>query len=151
MIIKRREFFSMSAGALISGYSGKICDAVEVKNNYSVYFSAGSDLENNYFFSGFSVSGNEKFRLSLPSRGHGTAHRPNSGEVAIIARRPGKYTLVINTHSGEKLAKIDSIDGRHFYGHGVYSMDGYGCMRPKMSMKPGMGLLVFMMLETVTN
>jgi hypothetical protein len=141
MIIKRREFFSMSAGALISGYSGKICDAVEVKNNYSVYFSAGSDLENNYFFSGFSVSGNEKFRLSLPSRGHGTAHRPNSGEVAIIARRPGKYILVVDSYNGEKLAQIDSIDGRHFYGHGVYSMDGLWLYATENEYETGDGVI----------
>ncbi|MDP6887814.1 MAG: DUF1513 domain-containing protein, partial [SAR324 cluster bacterium] len=131
----------MSAGALISGYSGKICDAVEVKNNYSVYFSAGSDLENNYFFSGFSVSGNEKFRLSLPSRGHGTAHRPNSAEVAIFARRPGKNILVVDSYNGEKLAQIDSIDGRHFYGHGVYSMDGLWLYATENEYETGDGVI----------
>jgi len=86
MIIKRRQFFSVSAGALISGYSGNICYAEETKHDSTVYFSAGSDLEEKHFFNGLSVSGNENFRLTLPSRGHGTALRPNSPEVATFAR-----------------------------------------------------------------
>ena len=141
MIIKRRQFFSVSAGALISGYSGNICYAEETKHDSTVYFSAGSDLEGKYFFNGLSVSGNENFRLTLPSRGHGTALRPNSPEVATFARRPGKYIFVVNTFSGEKLAQINSIDGRHFYGHGVYSPDGLWLYAAENEYESGRGVI----------
>jgi len=141
MMIKRRQFFSISAGALISKYIGDICYAEETNNDSAVYFSAGSDLDQKYFFSGLSVSGNETFRLALPSRGHGTVQRPNSSEVAIFARRPGMYIFVVNTFTGEKLAQINSIDGRHFYGHGVYSPDGLRLYATENEYESGRGVI----------
>ena len=51
-------------------------------------------------------------------------NQPNSNEIAVFARRPGKYIIVVNVLSGEKLAQVTCKEDRHFYGHGVYSPDG---------------------------
>ena len=41
-----------------------------------------------------------------------------------FARRPGRFALVLDLVRGVIAHRVDSPDGRHFYGHGVFSQDG---------------------------
>ncbi|MEK9753140.1 MAG: DUF1513 domain-containing protein [Rhodospirillaceae bacterium] len=63
-------------------------------------------------------------RVRLPGRGHGMAQRPLTGEVVVFARRPGTFALALDPESSEIVARIDSIAGHHFQGHGAFSADG---------------------------
>ena len=59
-------------------------------------------------------------------RGHSFAHSPLQGEaghIAAIARRPADFCLIIDG-KGNKVSEFNAQDGRHFYGHGVYSPEG---------------------------
>jgi len=62
--------------------------------------------------------------LPLPARGHGSARRPGQREVIVFARRPGRFALVFDPLAPEPPLRLDAAEGRHFYGHGVYSPDG---------------------------
>lgn len=62
--------------------------------------------------------------LPLPGRGHGAARRPGRPEVVVFARRPGRFALAFDPLSGEPGRRFDAGEGRHFYGHGVFSPDG---------------------------
>ena len=72
----------------------------------------------------FSLDGSLLFETPLPERGHGAAQRPEADEVAVFARRPGDYLVIVDRHSGQIRHTLPAASGRHFYGHGVYSADG---------------------------
>lgn len=60
----------------------------------------------------------------LPGRGHGSAWCPQRGHAVVFARRPGNFALVMDPACGKAHATIIAPEGRHFYGHGVFSPDG---------------------------
>jgi hypothetical protein len=124
MELKRRNILTLAGSVILSNFTIPLDLNAGTKNYSAIYFSSGADKLGNYFLSGLTNSGKEQFRLSLPSRGHGAAYQPNSNEIAVFARRPGKYIIVVNVLSGEKLAQVTCKEDRHFYGHGVYSPDG---------------------------
>jgi len=72
---------------------------------------------------GWETGGGLRFRIPVPQRAHAIAPLP--GERALFfARRPGTLSWVVDTRAGEILRTLESVPGRHFYGHGVVSPDG---------------------------
>lgn len=62
--------------------------------------------------------------VALPDRGHDVTFDPVSGRSVVFARQPGTFMTVFD-HAGRSApVTIASVDGRHFYGHGVFSPDG---------------------------
>ena len=62
--------------------------------------------------------------LDLPERGHDITFDPVSRRSVVFARQPGTFAVVFD-HTGEaEPVTIASVEGRHFYGHGVFSPDG---------------------------
>jgi len=141
MKIKRRHFFSLSISSLLACLTSPLLLNAFTKKELPLFFSAGADTVGKYFFSGFNLFGKENFRTPLMSRGHGAAQRANSHEVAVFARRPGEYILVVNALSGERIAQIESIEGRHFFGHGIYSKDGRWLFATENEYDSGRGVL----------
>ncbi|MFA0439811.1 hypothetical protein BCU70_11035 [Vibrio sp. 10N.286.49.C2] len=72
-----------------------------------------------------SQNGQPVHHLPLPQRGHGVAIRPGSQTAVVFGRRPGTYAMVLNYQSGQMETLIPASPSRHFYGHGVYSLDGH--------------------------
>ncbi|MCZ4351927.1 DUF1513 domain-containing protein [Roseovarius aestuarii] len=64
------------------------------------------------------------FQIALPTRGHAAAAHPSRAEAVAFARRPGTFAVVLNCVNGQVLSRLDAPEGRHFYGHGVFSRDG---------------------------
>ncbi|WP_175443203.1 DUF1513 domain-containing protein [Vibrio sonorensis] len=60
----------------------------------------------------------------LPERGHGVAINSVLGHAVAFARRPGRFMLVFNYHTGKTIRLSPASHGRHYYGHGAYSNDG---------------------------
>ncbi|MEC9431353.1 MAG: DUF1513 domain-containing protein [Pseudomonadota bacterium] len=77
-----------------------------------------------YALIGITPEGEEAFRIPLPGRGHAAAAHPRRPLAVAFARRPGVFGLVIDCASGEVAARLESPEGRHFYGHGAFSADG---------------------------
>ncbi|MGF7162689.1 hypothetical protein FHS85_004344 [Rhodoligotrophos appendicifer] len=88
-----------------------------------LYLSALTDDRGNHA-AVFDEQGVMKTVIDLPDRGHGGAFAPRSEEAVIFARRPGTFGVVFNRHTGRIIASLSSPEGRHFYGHGIYSPDG---------------------------
>lgn len=62
--------------------------------------------------------------VALPDRGHDVTFDPVSGRSVVFARQPGTFMTVFDHTGRSKPTTIASDEGRHFYGHGVFSPDG---------------------------
>ena len=88
------------------------------------YLSSARDRAGGHVLVGLTEDGRETFRTPLPARGHAAAARPTAAEAVVFARRPGRFALVIDCANGAKARRLTPPEGRHFYGHGVFSRDG---------------------------
>lgn len=62
--------------------------------------------------------------IDLPDRGHDITISPEAGRGVVFARQPGTFALVFDPSGREAPVTLTSIEGRHYYGHGVFSPDG---------------------------
>lgn len=88
------------------------------------FLSAAADRDGSYLLCGLDTSGHIVFRVPLPARGHAAAAHPHRPEAVAFARRPGRFATVLDCVTGQIVATLSAPDGRHFYGHGVFSQDG---------------------------
>lgn len=62
--------------------------------------------------------------MALPERGHDITVDPASRRAVVFARQPGTFAVVFDLDGRSAPVTLASIEGRHFYGHGVFSPDG---------------------------
>jgi hypothetical protein len=119
---KRRAFLAASAALLAAWRLPKAMAAAGDEGRYFVSACAGDGRSN--LVRVVAEDGRVVVTLPLPGRGHGSARRPGHREVIIFARRPGRFALVFDPLTPAPPLRLDAAEGRHFYGHGVYSPDG---------------------------
>lgn len=61
--------------------------------------------------------------IDLPDRGHDVTYSPVLGRAVVFARQPGTFAVVFDPAGKAAPLTIPSIEGRHFFGHGVFSPD----------------------------
>ena len=88
------------------------------------WLGAARDSSGAYLLIGLAQDGAERFRIPLPTRGHAAAAHPTAPEAVAFARRPGTFALVIDCVSGAVTHRLQSPQGRHFYGHGAFIAGG---------------------------
>ncbi len=88
------------------------------------FLAAAKRADGAYRLVGLDAAGGVAFDLPLPERGHAAAAHPSRPEAVAFARRPGTFALVIDCATGREAARLESPEGRHFYGHGAFSADG---------------------------
>ncbi|MCB8823247.1 DUF1513 domain-containing protein [Microvirga rosea] len=120
-VIDRRSFLG-ALGAAVAGsfYPRRAYAAGERPLFVSACFAG----ENAASVAVFSLDGEMLFNTRLPDRGHDIALRPASSDLVVFARRPGNWAAIVDRMSGEVRQVVTSPEGRHFYGHGVFSADG---------------------------
>lgn len=62
--------------------------------------------------------------IDLPDRGHDITISREAGQGVVFARQPGTFAVVFDPAGREAPVTLTSIEGRHFFGHGVFSPDG---------------------------
>ncbi|OEF29192.1 DUF1513 domain-containing protein [Vibrio rumoiensis] len=89
--------------------------------------------------------GNPIFQIPLPERAHGVAISQMSTmgftDAVAFARRPGSYFQVFDYNTGEKKQLIQAEGNRHFYGHGVFSLDGQYLLATQGIQETSQGLI----------
>lgn len=88
------------------------------------YVAAAQEQDGGYALFGLSASGQDRFRVPLPGRGHAAAAHPDRPEAVAFARRPGTYALVLDCVTGAVIARLTAPDGHSFNGHGAFSLEG---------------------------
>lgn len=122
METNRRRFVLSAFGGALAWPLNPFCLNAAVTQ--PVYLSARGDQDGRYWVSGFTQNGQNAFDLPLPARGHSFAIHPR-GQIAVhFARRPNTFAYVIDVLRGRVVNKITTPEGRHFYGHGMFSPDG---------------------------
>ena len=123
MAIDRRTTLRLLAGGVAGSLLPAHFHAEAAAPSAPLYLSARADAVG-YRVSGFAWDGTSFFDLPLPGRGHSFAVRPGGREAMHFARRPGRFALVLDLERGTVVRTVATPDGRHFYGHGVFSPDG---------------------------
>jgi len=62
--------------------------------------------------------------IDLPDRGHDITISREAGRGVVFARQPGTFAVVFDPAGREAPVTLTCIEGRHFFGHGVFSPDG---------------------------
>lgn len=62
--------------------------------------------------------------IDLPDRGHDITISREAQRGVVFARQPGTFALVFDPFGNEAPQTLTSVEGRHFFGHGVFSPDG---------------------------
>lgn len=137
MVIDRRQIVQGLAAALAMGLMPGRAGAKAP----ALYVSCRMDAEGKASAVLFSLGGQELFSTVLPARGHDATARPASPEIAVFARRPGNWFIVIDAATGRVIATVLSTKDRHFYGHGVFTPDGKLLYATENDTMTGNGLL----------
>ena len=98
---------------------------------------------------GFNGSGEEAFRIPLPARAHQIAVAPDRKTAFVAPRRPGTRATVVDLTTGQARMVCDSAEGRHFYGHAVYSADGQHLLATENDYRRGRGVVSVRRAETL--
>jgi Uncharacterized protein conserved in bacteria len=62
--------------------------------------------------------------VALPDRGHDITVDRATRRAVVFARQPGTFAVIFDLDGHEAPVTLASVEGRHFYGHGVFSPDG---------------------------
>lgn len=119
--MQRRDFF----GKVLAGLSTVTLPLpVWADAGAPDFVTAGNKPDNSTWLVGLGVAGDVRFQIPIPGRGHAAALHPTRPEAVAFARRPGRFAVIIDCTTGSEIARLDSPDARHFYGHGAFSPDG---------------------------
>ena len=86
------------------------------------FLSAAAKPDGTYVLCGINQNLEVVFQIKLPSRGHAAVAHPTQPEAVAFARRPGTFALIIDCIDGAPKTIINAPSGRHFNGHGMYSL-----------------------------
>ena len=90
---------------------------------------------------GLNTEGDILFSLPLPARGHAAAAHPHRAQAVAFARRPGTFGIVLDCTTGSQSTRFQAPEGRHFYGHGVFSADGAHLYTTENDYEAGLGVI----------
>ena len=107
------------------------------------FVAAAKEPSGDYALCGLTEMGEIAFRVPLPGRGHAAAAHPERAEAVAFARRPGTFALVLDCAGGRVLHRLESPEGRHFYGHGAFLDEGRVLATTENLWETGEGRIAF--------
>jgi hypothetical protein len=119
----QRRAFLRAAGA---GFAASLLprQAQALERNELVFASAVQTANGGYGAVLLGERGDVIANIALPGRGHDITISREAGRGVVFARQPGTFALVFDPTGGAAPVTLTSVEGRHFYGHGVFSPDG---------------------------
>ncbi|MFK7815906.1 MAG: DUF1513 domain-containing protein [Gammaproteobacteria bacterium] len=136
MEISRRQFIQASASIMLLGPN-----AVFATNKSQNLLSCRTNQEGEHFFSMIDSDGRLALNIPIPARGHDIALHPTEPVAAVFARRPGNFVWIIDLVTKEVIDKIYAKNGRHFYGHGLFTNNGTRLLCSENAYQTGDGVI----------
>ena len=119
---QRRAFLQAAGAGFVAALMPRQIQALE--RNELVFASAIQTASGGYGAVLLGERGDIISTIALPDRGHDITLSREAGRGVIFARQPGTFALVFDPDGRVAPQTITSVEGRHFYGHGVFSPDG---------------------------
>jgi len=121
-LIDRRAFMKAAGLGFVAALTPQgLAAAAEAD---AVFATAFQRRDGSYGAAIMTEQGNVVHSVALPERGHDITFDPITRRSVIFARQPGTFAVVFDTAGKAEPITIDSVEGRHFYGHGAFSPDG---------------------------
>jgi uncharacterized protein len=130
--LTRRTFLAGSAAALACSPLPAFVAPVRA------FYGARFEGKNNFFASAFDDNGDSLFDLPLPARGHGIALDRARGRVAIFARRPGEFAVIVDPVARAPIATITPVDGNFFADTACFPLMVRSSSRPRQQRRAEM-------------
>jgi hypothetical protein len=138
--IDRRGLFSGTLAALLGGAMALRrgpAQAAETAPGPALIAAARIDgVDGGALISGESVHG-----FALPARAHAVV-RLARGKIALIGRRPGRFSAIVDGEGDEPLRIFAPIENHRFAGHAAISPDGKTLITSEIDAQTGAGALV---------
>jgi hypothetical protein len=119
--LPRRSLLSLAVMLSLSP-----CLALSNDKAAPIFLSAATDSDDKHWLKAFTIKNNQLTELyshQLRARAHAATLSSKVDLFVAVARRPGRFMVLGDTLSGNILQEIEAPEGRHFYGHGVFSSD----------------------------
>ncbi|WP_104005364.1 DUF1513 domain-containing protein [Marinobacterium lutimaris] len=147
METNRRKLLQLLAGAPLLAALPTPAFATSSTGDQLLIASAADDAQGNHWLIAMNEMGEERLRHPLPDRAHHVAAHPNRPLLAVVARRPGYYIDLVASDTGELVRRIEPQEGRHFYGHAIFTPDGQGLLATEMDVASGQGRVTLRSLD----
>lgn len=122
MPLSRRSLLAAGIATLTAGVMP--LRHISAAEDTGLYLSANTGRDGGHRFSAFTADGALVMDIPLPGRAHGCTLQSDGDTVVVFARRPGRFMVVASLRENRVLRTIESVSGRHFYGHGTFNADG---------------------------
>lgn len=119
---QRRAFIKAAGAGFVASLLPRAALALE--RNDLVFASAIQTASGSYGAVLMGERGDVISTLDLPDRGHDITISREAGRGVVFARQPGTFAVVFDPDGKVAPQTLTSIEGRHFFGHGVFSPDG---------------------------
>jgi hypothetical protein len=121
-LIDRRDFLAAAGIGFLASLAPRRLHAFQRSD--AVFASAFQRRDGAYGVAVMAEDGRMLHALDLPERGHDVTFCPVTGRAVVFARQPGTFAVVFDPAGKQEPLAIASVEGRHFFGHGVFSPDG---------------------------
>jgi len=121
MEINRRQLLSHSAASM--GLWALPGVSLFAAKKASFLLSAFTNQNDQHFIGVINIKGELVHYVQLPSRGHSTCISKDGNVAIFFARRPRRWMICLDLRTLKVVAQKQSIEHRHFFGHGVVSHD----------------------------
>lgn len=121
-LIDRRDFLKAAGISFLSSLAPEaLAEALAAD---AVFATAYQRRNGAYGAAILSEAGKILHTVDLPDRGHDIAFDPVSRRSVVFARQPGTFFVAFDHAGRTPPVTVESVPGRHFFGHGVFSPDG---------------------------
>ena len=119
---QRRAFLKAAGAGFAAGLLPRQVEALERSD--LVFASSVQTAAGSYGAVLLGERGDVIASIDLPDRGHDITISGEAGRGVVFARQPGTFAVVFDPQGRAAPVTLTSVEGRHFYGHGVFSPDG---------------------------
>ncbi|MEQ8481804.1 MAG: DUF1513 domain-containing protein [Hoeflea sp.] len=135
--LERRTFLAGAGAAFLSGLCPRSADAID--RSETLFATAFMDENKAYGFALVDQDGKLIYREAMPGRAHGFTWSKQAGRAVAFARRPGTFAIAFDPFHRNAPILFHAPEGRHFYGHGVFSKDGRKLFAAENAFEAGVG------------
>ncbi|WP_068311059.1 DUF1513 domain-containing protein [Polycladidibacter hongkongensis] len=147
LTVNRRQLLrglGASAASLLTGHAfgaNSLLTLLEAGEEAPLFASARREANGSYALVVFTDSGEELLKFPLPNRGHAVTWHRGLGRMIAFARRPDTFALMADLHQTREPQLFHAPQGRHFYGHGVFSHSGQLVFAPENDYEQARGMI----------